>query len=1024
MTNIMDKILDRINIFKDIYTLTKGLTNNEKGTIFEIITKYIFLLHPFYANTTKNVWLFDELTDRMKTKFNIPSKDEGIDLVLETTNGKFYAIQCKYRSNNSDTVDWKELSTFVGLTFGVANGFEKGYYVTNIYDINKNIKNSNKITTIYGDFFEELDSNFFDRMKETYLKSNIKTKQIIKQQLPHQVMISTSVLQHFTQYIKHEFNINKKINLTNPNNRCYIEVACGAGKTLTSYWIDKYLDNQLTIIAVPSLYLLSQFYKEWAIQSHQENINIEYLLVGSDADIKNEGEAINGYSLTTNVDELTKHIQNRKRKFVIVTTYQSSDCLINVLNKLLLVPDFCIFDEAHKTVGQIGKQFSLLLDDNNLKIKNRLFMTATSKIYGGKTDDIDSDILSMDDKKWYGKCVYSYNTANAIRDGKLVDYQIVTMFTNDEFINNFINENKYVNTENLEDQESHYIGSAVMIIKALTTGECTHLITYHSSIGKSKKFERILNEIIKLMKFDVSVYHMDGNTSMSNRNKLITNFTKNKLAILSSARVLNEGINIPIVDSVCFVDPRQSTIDIIQCVGRSLRLYDSKITAKILVPLICEDINNLTETAAYGNLVKIIKSLAETDPTIYEYFGKKSNGNKVNRNIFKHINYTSSIKLNEKINLQNWIKELELKIWKNVNTFEYMYNKLIDWVCTNKKIPSSIKTDVHQKTLATWCERNRLYKRQNILDDKRIKLLEAIDGWYWGKTIIYSFKTFDERYNELKPYVAIHKQLPSKNSKDETTKKLGVWCSMQRSLKKKNKLSSDKIKSLEAINCWYWGSDEVIAIKSFDERYNELKNWVIENNELPTESQNKSLNLWCQGKRTEKRADQLSEKQINLLSQISGWFWDVKPRSEYFMEKFNEVKNWTEENNRIPNNSENSIERSFSKWCFRQREHKKNGKLSEDCIKLLESLNGWYWVQKDLFQIKYNELIELVNKNKKIPTSHSKDENEKELGIWITNKRILKKQNKLTEDQITLLEKIPGWFWTKESKKLQNNATT
>jgi predicted helicase len=83
--------------------------------------------------------------------------------------------------------------------------------------------------------------------------------------------------------------------------------------------------------------------------------------------------------------------------------------------------DLAIFDEAHKTVGQVGKQFSQMILDSDIRIKHRLFMTATPKMYAKSNNEEEDDIISMDDAKYYGEKIYTYNTGNAIIDKRLSD---------------------------------------------------------------------------------------------------------------------------------------------------------------------------------------------------------------------------------------------------------------------------------------------------------------------------------------------------------------------------------------------------------------------------------------------------------------------------------------------------------------------------------------------------------------------------------------------------------------------------
>ncbi|MCJ7637061.1 MAG: DEAD/DEAH box helicase family protein, partial [Nitrososphaeraceae archaeon] len=557
--SILKNNIDKINTFNDLYIVTKDLKNKEKGDLFEELTKYIFLYHHNYKTFTKNVWLFNDIPQSLLKKLNMPNKDQGIDLVLLDCYGKYHAIQCKFRSDINEIIPWTTISTFYGLTFGVATGFSGGFYVTNTTDVTNNAKKSKNIIPMYGDFFENIPSSFFEELKSILLSKSYKSNPLKARD--YQSLIIKETVKHFKT-----------------NDRGYLSMICGSGKTLTSCFIDDAMKNKITIATVPSLYLLSQFANDWNKQKSLENNKCNFILVGSDADIDEMKYDNNGLIVTTDPETIFNNIsvikkKNTNSKIIIITTYQSSNKLIEALIKLKIIPDLCIFDEAHKTVGQLGKQFNLLLDDKNIKIKKRLFMTATPKMYSGTIDN--EKVLSMDDEKWYGKQICSYNASDAIKDGHLCDYKIISMLTNDEYIEKVINENKNL----LHDRKiikSQYISAAIMLLNSFKNQDCHHMITYHNTIASSKQFKSLLDKVSEIYKLEISIFQIDGKHTMKERNKIIKEFTESDMGILVSAKVLNEGINIPIVDAISFIDYRSSTIDIIQCVGRALRPHDKK----------------------------------------------------------------------------------------------------------------------------------------------------------------------------------------------------------------------------------------------------------------------------------------------------------------------------------------------------------------------------------------------------------------------------------------------------------------
>ncbi len=534
----------KINIFNDIYARTKSLTNKQKGDFFEEFTYYLFRLDPRINNGLENIWLYSDVPSKIIKELNLPTKDKGIDL-LAKINGDYYAIQCKFRQNPNVILNWTELSTFFGLAFGMNNKIKGGFLVTNTTDLCKEVIKSTKVEPIYGDYFDDLPKNFFRCFNKTV------PTYISKYPFSHQVKCKLSCLTHFIDHI-----------------RGYIEMACGSGKTLTSYWIDKDLCNKRTIIFVPSLYLLSQFYSDWVNQSYAENKVIKYLLVGSDADVDEDVKyKSNGLILDTDPKSIRNFIKGVKEKLVVISTYQSSDKLAEACDGIDF--DFGIFDEAHKTVGQTNKKFTQMLTNKHMIIKKRLFMTATPKMYSGDLDD--EKIISMDNETFYGPKLYVYNTGNAIVDNKLVDYQVVSIYAKNSSIGKSIKENRLVKLKKEFDVfEANYLATILVILKKIKDGTCKHLITYHNKVESARKFAEILETVHgKIYGDELFVWHLSGKTSMGERNRIIKQFVNSKCGVLCSARVLNEGVNIPIVDSVCFVDARFSTIDIVQCIGRS-----------------------------------------------------------------------------------------------------------------------------------------------------------------------------------------------------------------------------------------------------------------------------------------------------------------------------------------------------------------------------------------------------------------------------------------------------------------------
>lgn len=989
----MINYINKLHSFDDFYTALKPLKPKQKGDLFEELTKYILLYHPDYQYITKEVWMLNEIPLTLLKKFNMPSKDQGIDLVLRTHQGKYYAIQCKFRMNVDEIITWTELATFFGLAFGVAQGFSGGLYVTNTADITANAKASNIVVPLYGDFFETLSDDFF-RVVESKLIPTIKFKPIPLVPRDYQKEMIHETMKYFTEY-----------------DRGIIESACGTGKTLTTYWIHKKLMSNLTIVAVPSLFLLSQFYKDWTKQMSLEGTRSNYILVGSQADSGDTAYENNGLLITTDPDELTGRIHSViKGGLIIITTYQSSDKLILALTRLNIEPNLCIFDEAHKTVGQTNAQFSLLLDDDNIKIRKRLFVTATPKIYNGNVDD--DNMLSMDNETWYGKTIYTYNTSNAIKDGFLSDYQLVTMYTDDVYIQDMIKQNNYL-WYDVKLIDSQYMASAIMIMNQFKKNDCTHMVTYHNSVLGAKRFQQILEKLNEDYKLELSILDVNGTHSVKLRTKIFKEFTDNKLSILVSARVLNEGINIPIIDSVCFVDPRVSTIDIIQCAGRALRLYDGKIMAKIYVPIILSDIENIEDDKVFGNLIRLLKCLSETDDGVKAYFSASANGVICDRKLIRHDTWLSADKMGKIVNIEEWINSIDVKVWNKVDHWQYIYNQLLQWVHINKKIPRDHVTEKIESNLNSFCNNQRQNKKNNSLSIQRTEKLEKIVGWFWSMD-----ETFDKTYDELVDWIAINNCIPSQKSKDKSERSLGTFCCHHRQNKKNNIMSNERIRKFENINGWYWGLDDI-----FDNTYDELVSWISKNSKLPSttskDPNERKLATFCGNIKKRKHQNKLSDDRIKKLELINIWRWssDEVRTHKTFEENYSELTKWISQNGYLPKrDSLNETEKRLNVWCVRMRGKKRLGKLSENEINRLELINGWFWGNeneriKKSFDQNCEEVKEWISTHKKMPNNKSEQKHEKDIGNFCANQKKYRKEGKLTNEQIAKLESLPGWTW-------------
>jgi len=965
------------------------IDNKEKGNIFEYLCYYILKYHPFYIHefAKDEIYLWNDIPQSIKDDLKLPEKDKGIDILAKKQNGEFCAIQCKFRSNKDAIIPWAEVSTFYGLK-DICN-IKYSIFMTNCYDVNKELESkiSDHLVVCCGEFWDTITPTFLSEIFYI-INNNKQPKPIELTPKPHQ----QDCLNKFRTFIEE-----------NKSKRGKIIMPCGTGKTLQTYFISKQHDFKEIAIIVPSLHLLSQYYLEY---SRFGSDNYNYLLIGSDADT--EIKHVHGPIITTNYDDIKNWITKNKNK-VIFSTYQSSALLKKALIECDNTLDICYYDEAHKTIGEKDKMFTSLLEDD-FKTKYKIFLTATPKYYIGGMENMKK--LSMSNYDIYGEEIYSMKLREAINNKLLCNYQLITPVCNNEMLTGFIDKNKIVIDEKLNFGANYsiFMASAIILIKSIEKyPEVRKILTYHNTIKESQEFKKLLIILAKIFNIEVYINYIDGSYSMGKRMKIFDEFKRSKIGIICSARTMNEGVNLPFVDCVSFISNRKSIIDVIQCIGRCMRLYENKEISSIIIPLFG------TQQDHFENLYNLIKAIKTQDSNIVEYFREKKNNGLSGKLIIRNDNIIE-VDILEKINTHTWIKDIELKINDLIDIWVIKYNKLKEYVEKNNKLPSQSDKDKNFIFLCDWIGTQRKNYRKKSLSEERISQLEQIEGWFWNINNEFE-KDWNENLNNLKKYINENNKLPSYSDKDKNIKSLASWIKNQRTNYKKNDLSEQRIKQLEQINGWYWDELE----KEWTEKLNNIQKYVNENNKLPPfnnkDKNIKSLALWIGTQRSNYKKNSLSEQRIKQLEQINGWYWDGCDELEKeWTEKLNNIQKYVNENNNLPPQSDKDKNiKLLASWIGKQRKNYKKNDLSEQRIKQLEQINGWYWdgydeLEKEWTE-KLNNLKKYVEENNKLPPYSDKDKNIKSLGQWTGRQRANYKKNDLSEQRIKQLEQINGWYW-------------
>ena len=265
---------------------------------------------------------------------------------------------------------------------------------------------------------------------------------------------------------------------------------CGAGKTLASLWIKEKIQSKFTLFCVPSLALLRQTKDEWT--KHQNSdVSAFFICSEDDIDKRHDDLVIDlrefGSNVSTTPEVISDFIKQNQDGFIIYSTYHSLQALIDAVKIANFTFDLIICDEAHKTTGKKDSTFSLIHDNKLVPAARRLYMTATPRVstkFNYKDPDAESFIYDMSNTNVYGKVFYEMSFATAIQLGILVDYKVIIIGINDEYLEKVIKSGKITEDGTPAEIKAHHYA----LDKAMQDYNIRHVISFHSRVKAAEEF--------------------------------------------------------------------------------------------------------------------------------------------------------------------------------------------------------------------------------------------------------------------------------------------------------------------------------------------------------------------------------------------------------------------------------------------------------------------------------------------------------------------------------------------------------
>ena len=987
----------------------------KRGKQFEHFVKWFLKNDPEWSTQVDQVWLWDEYPDSW-------GRDCGIDLVFKHKNGENWAVQAKcYAPTTSITK--ADVDSFISESN--RDGIDKRLLIATTDLIGANAKQvcdaqDKPVTRFLLSHFEDADIEYpttLDELPKAKRKEKPKPRD-------HQIEAIEAVASNFKDV-----------------DRGQLIMACGTGKTFTTLWIKEKLGVESTLVLLPSLGLLSQTLHEWTLAANEE---FQVLCVCSDESVGKKGsdEAVHSiadlaFPVTSSADNI-KAFLNSSGKKVIFSTYQSSPLIAEAQSdKTIPAFDLAIADEAHRCAGKVSGDFSTILDGEKIRANKRLFTTATPRTYSSSVkkaaEDRGVEVVGMDDESVFGKQLFALNFGEAIKRGLLTDYRVVIIGVDDPTISAWIENRELLRADSDIEMDAESLAAQVGLLKAIKDYDLHRLISFHSKVSRAEDFSQNIHKVLGWIDEKhkpsgelVSDFVSGEMPTDKRRRKLsqLKNLKGNQRGLLTNARCLSEGVDVPSLDGVAFIDPKNSQIDIIQAVGRAIRLSSNKRAGTIILPIFIDkdgDPEKLLDEGRFKKIWGVLNALKSHDDVLANELDQMRVALDRRANV-------SGVGIFEKIEIDipqatdsSFANALQTRLIESTTeSWNTWWEVLKEYIQELGELPIR-DTEYQGLKIGVWVSQQRSSYKLKILPKVRISKLEATPLWSWSPVE----ENWEKIYQKAKEFLDLH---PNEEISQNTAYgeiHLGAWASTQRQNYKKNILTPEKIGQLEELRAWSW--DPITDL--WNQGYEYLKKYIDETGQDASPSNRQifdgyPIGAWVGTQRRNYKNGIIEDWKIKLLEELPSWMWN--PKTDVWHEKLRLFNEYVFENN----TTEIPIRHVYKgirlgSWASNQRIEYAEGKLDEARIALLNEIPGWKW---DILDEKWVKIYSLLVKHCEGGEISRVPKGVKIEGVnlydWILAQRSQYRNKKLSSERISKLLQIPGWSWHSIEDRWDRNFAT
>ena len=621
---------------------SNSATEREKGDYFERLVRVWLQNAPTQVLSDRVIPYSDWAAERFASK-----QDTGIDLCAELADapGQWCGIQCRFY-RHGHRFQLNEISTFISAT-------DREPFVRRLF-----------VDTTGAEWTEHAQTAFFNSRQESM---RIGLQDLEDSGINWATFASTGRVELNAKKQLREHQQQALQCVTDglaEADRGKLIMACGTGKTFTALKIAEEMAGLggRVLFLVPSLALMSQTVREWSIDSA---LPLRSFAVCSDVQVgvrKSRSDDLGDIdqhdleipaTTRANVIAVRASAAAPGKMTVVFSTYHSLAAIAEAQKNFgLPVFDLVICDEAHRTTGvtlagEDESNFVRIYDASYIVAKKRIYMTATPRVYGEAVtqaaQEQDATLCSMDNPAMFGETLFTRNFGWAVQNGLLCDYKVIVLAVDESSVSASIQAR--LSDENSElklDDATKLVGCYKALLKdgaAPDVGGDTQpmrrAIAFARSIEASKlvaaEFSTVASQwraampdgqAADLPELEISVRHVDGTFNAKSRDELLAWLKEetgrdDECRILTNARCLSEGVDVPALDGILFLHPRKSQVDVVQAVGRVMRTAPGKKMGYVILPIgvpagmAAEDVLNNNER--YKVIWEILNALRSHD---------------------------------------------------------------------------------------------------------------------------------------------------------------------------------------------------------------------------------------------------------------------------------------------------------------------------------------------------------------------------------------------------------------------------